>query len=314
MYQRTVATSATAACCALAAITFVASQRQTEEQLTRAEGFTLEIRGAEQYSDAIFDVQYALGSGFNFVEINGVRYRRIDRDVVMKESANNSPKTRYLVVNEVKHGRVIVQDQASGKNLASYKLHRDGWPGSKAAAWLVQKIGPIEPNVAAQALNKRHPQDWNVTVQSPTALLTLSDIRHPFVPITNCDSLIEYEPAFRENGFGEIRTKRWILARPSGFKGILCSEQGIFIFAGQGKSGFTVLWFSEDGNLIGRHSVHNPFASDISGVTWINHMSVESGILRTVQSYYWRTPTASLAAILPDSQTQFTIALGALAR
>lgn len=286
--------------------------------------FELKLVGVDKYTDAAFGLQYAFMHGFKEVLFSGVTYTQISPGVILIDKRKSSKNYRYRVTLDQRMqikittghyvplftGDLSLFDMDADREIASFWLPHDRWPGDEAAGWLatimrVDKTFASAKIPSIQALSVVKVLDLNVQ-------LNPREIRNKAIPINGCDSKIEYLPLLEENGFREIRAKNWTMAAPNGLKGILCTKSGFFIITESTSSTLDIIWIGDSGKLLGRGEILNKNAGIMYDYrSWFTRMELLENNLNIEQSYF-SFPAPFLKPISPVSRTGFTVPLRAL--
>jgi hypothetical protein len=309
---------------AMMAAYYINEKYERQEFQKEITEFELEFLGVEKYTDASFNLQYAFNNGFKEIKFSNITYTQLRPEIILI-TRNKTPKTyKYKVILDQRiqvkiapahylpflAGNLSIHDTVSSKFIAFYLLPHDRWPGSQAAGWLAETMNvdttfALNKTSSIQSLSE-------VKILQPTAKLEPSELAKNIIPIIGCESSIEYYPRFKENGFGEIRSNNWTMARPRGLKGILCNNNWTFIIAGQSGSLLNIIWMSESGEIIGQGELHNNNVGPLSDHGgWLTRLELQGENLQIEQSHF-RFPAPFLQPISAVSQVSFIVPLSAL--
>lgn len=229
----------------------------------------LKVLGAKPYPDAKFGLGYAFAHGFSRVDLNGSTYRQLSPGLILR-SPQTSPLPPYVVVMDQrvapwlpeslsflapKHSLQVL-DRASGRQIATFTLPRDGWPGDQAGKWLAGLLKP-EPHADR---SRQFDVSASATVHrvSPTSLLQPGEVGAKGLPVKACEEGVSaHYDANSDHGRGELRTSSWTLLMPYGLREVHCAQRAILLFGGHRQEDLEVVAINSVGTVIGRGFVRN---------------------------------------------------------
>jgi hypothetical protein len=237
--------------------------------MTPSSEIELKVLGVKPYPDAKFGLGYAFAHGFARVDLNGSTYRQLSPDVILR-GEQTSPLPPYVVVMDQRAASWLseplrlltsnhslqVLDRASGTQMATFTLPRDGWAGDEAGRLLARLLNP-DPHGER---NRQFDISALASVQAmpPASHLQPDEANNKSLPVKACPKSVSahYDLNF-DHGRGELRTSNWTLLMPHGLREVHCSRRAILLFGGHRQEDLEIIAIDSVGTLIGRGFIRN---------------------------------------------------------
>ncbi len=201
-----------------------------------------------------FELGYLFGHGFHEVDFKGNRYTQMDREVVFKKPTPENSKADYQIL--VSGNTVKIIDLNLNKNIAFFNMPPDGWPGDQAGKFLATILKPDYFSIAKKKIEPSS-HDSLVELREPTATMEANERSGLPKVVYGCPIGFDLVTGKLDHHSSAIRTPQWTLLSPWGLEEVVCTPQGVLIFAQHRQEDLGVTWIDYDGSLRGSAVVLN---------------------------------------------------------